>query len=68
MFVKRFDRAFLLSIKKGDYEYAELLQMANLKQQEMEMAFENSDLQEKPDRELLNELTYKIRKKFYAQT
>jgi len=63
--VKRPNRDFLLNIKVGNYEYEELLKMANKKQVEMENAFENSDLQEKPNRNKINELTYKIRNKFY---
>ena len=65
--VKRPNREFLLNIKAGNYEYDELLEMANEKQGEMENAFENSDLQEKPNREKINELTYSIREKFYTQ-
>ena len=65
--VRRPNRDFLLNIKSGKYEYDELLKMANEKQEEMEKAFENSELQEKPDREKINELTYRIREKFYAE-
>ncbi len=64
--VKRLNREFLLNIKSGKYEYDELLIMANEKQEEMEMAFEKSDLQDKPNRDKINELTYRIRDKFYT--
>jgi len=65
--VKRPNREFLLNIKSGKYEYDELLKMANKKQEEMEMAFEKSDLQDKPNRERINEITYRIREKFYTE-
>ena len=63
--VKRPNRAFLLNVKAGKYEYQELLTMATEKQNEMEKAFEKSDLQEKPNMKLINEMTFKIRDKFY---
>jgi len=65
--VKRPNRDFLLNIKKGEYEYDDLLNMAKERQDEMEQAFENSELQNKPDREKINELTYRIRDKFYNE-
>ncbi len=65
--VKRDDREFLLNIKNGKYEYEDLLIMAKEKQEEMEEAFAKSDLQEKPDRNAINELTYKIRDRFYRE-
>lgn len=63
--VKRPNRDFLLDIKAGKFEYEELLKMADMKQAEMESAFEQSSLSEKPDLELINELTYRLRDKFY---
>ena len=39
--------------------------MAKEKQNEMERVFEKSELPEKPNIELINELTYKMRNKFY---
>ena len=63
--VKRPNRDFLLDIKAGKYEYEELLKMANEKQAEMELAFENSSLPEKPDLAMINDLTYRLRDKFY---
>jgi len=41
--------------------------MAKEKQNEMEIAFENSTLPEQPDFELINKLTYTIRNKFYNE-
>ncbi len=63
--VARPNREFLLNIKKGYYEYDELLIMAKQKQLEMELAFENSDLPESPDLKMINELTFKLRDRFY---
>ncbi len=63
--VKRPNRDFLLDIKAGKFEYEELLKMADLKQTEMETAFENSSLPDRPNLELINDLTYRLRDKFY---
>lgn len=63
--VKRPNRDFLLDIKAGKFEYEELLKMADLKQTEMESAFEQSSLPETPDMELINDLIYRLRDKFY---
>lgn len=63
--VKRPNRAFLLQIKSGHFEYEDLLKMANEKQLEMEAAFEKTDLPEKPNLEAINELAYNIRNRFY---
>ncbi len=63
--VKRPNRDFLLEIKSGKFEYEELLKMADLKQEEMEFAFENSELPNEPDLAMINDLTYRLRDKFY---
>ena len=63
--VHRRNREFLLEIKAGKYEYEELLQMAEQKQHEMEQAFRYSDLPEIPNMELINQMTYNIRDRFY---
>lgn len=63
--VKRPNRDFLLDIKSGKYEYEELLIMANMKQSEMEFAFENSKLPDKPNLDYINDITFRIRDKFY---
>lgn len=65
--VRRPDRDFLLEIKTGKYAYDELLNRAADKQLEMEKAFEQADLPEKPDIERINELTWRIRDRFYSQ-
>lgn len=63
--VKRPNRDFLLDIKRGKYEYEDLLEKANILQNEMDLAFNNSDLPEKPNIDLINDLTFKLRDKFY---
>lgn len=63
--VTRPNRNFLLDIKNGNYEYEDLLVMAKERQDEMEKVFENSKLPERPNIEMINELTYKLRNKFY---
>lgn len=65
--IKRPNRDFLLDIKAGKFEYDELLKMADYKQTEMESAFNNSSLPDRPDLELINELTYRLRDKFYKE-
>lgn len=63
--VHRRNREFLLEIKAGKYEYEELLQMAEQKQHEMEQAFKHSSLPMTPNMELINQMTYNIRDRFY---
>lgn len=64
--VQRPNRAFLLDIKAGKFEYDALIAMADEKKMEMEEAFENCDLPEQPNLELINELTFRLRDKFYS--
>ncbi|MGB1206232.1 MAG: DNA polymerase beta superfamily protein [Chitinophagales bacterium] len=64
--VKRPNRDFLLSIKNGAYEYQDLLKMAAEKQAEMEAAFANTSLPEKPNLAFLNGLLFRLRDRFYA--
>ncbi|WP_235299696.1 DNA polymerase beta superfamily protein [Portibacter marinus] len=64
--VLRKDREFLLEIKSGKFDYNELLEKASEKQNEMEQAFKQSNLQEKPDDKMIRNLAFEIRKKFYA--
>lgn len=63
--VKRPNRAFLLDVKEGRYEYDELLKMAKERQREMEDVFKDSTLPALPNREAINTLTYQLRNKFY---
>lgn len=63
--VRRKDRAFLLDIRAGKFEYAELLEMAKEKQQRMDIAFEKSDLPDLPDIAYIKETTFLLRQQFY---
>lgn len=65
--VKRPDRDFLLKVKSGGYEYNDLLERANLKQLEMEKAFESSSLPEIPAISKLNSLSFTIREQLYKE-
>ena len=65
--VKRPNREFLLGIKSGQYEYEDLLEMAKELQNKMDLVFEHSDLPAKPNRELIHQLTFELRDKFYRE-
>lgn len=65
--VKRPNREFLLEIKSGKFEYEELLKMAEKLQLKMDKAFENSNLPDTPNIQYINELTYKLRERFYNE-
>ena len=63
--VKRNDRDFLLKVKSGAFKYEALIEMANLKQEEMELAFQKSQLPEKPDVAHLSQLAFELRNRLY---
>lgn len=63
--VRRPNREFLLQIKAGAFEYAELLAKAEDRIARMDALYEASDLPEEPDLERLNELLVEVRKDFY---
>lgn len=65
--VKRKDRDYLLKIKSGGYEYEDLLDQANAKQEMIEEAFGKSKLPERPDIDKIRKLTYKIRAQMYEE-
>lgn len=65
--VHRPNREFLLDIKSGNFEYDELLKLANEKQKQMEKAFENSGLPDRPDMDLINQLSYELRAELYHE-
>ena len=64
--VHRPNREFLLSIKRGEYEYQDLIKLANQKQSEMVAAFASSNIQQKPNIELINNLLVKYRQEIYS--
>lgn len=65
--VERPNRKFLLDIKSGEYEYDELLLMAEEKQKRMNDAFDSSTLPELPNKEYINKLAFELREKFYTE-
>jgi hypothetical protein len=65
--VRRKNRDFLLSIKNGEYDYNELLEMAEERRIEMEKAFEQSDLPESPDLKEINKIAYELRNELYEE-
>jgi len=65
--VKRSNREFLLDIKSGKYEYDQLLEMSHKLQEDMEIAFDNSSLPDVPNRDYINDMTYRLREKFYEE-
>ena len=64
--VIRPNREFLLDIKSGKYEYDELLAMTAAKQESMEKAYLTSSLPARPDVSAINDLTFRLREKFYS--
>lgn len=65
--VRRPNRHFLLSIRKGDFEYEELVKQAEDRIEQINELFERSDLREAPDMGLLNEMLVGIREKYYTE-
>ncbi|MBC8755438.1 nucleotidyltransferase domain-containing protein [Kordia sp. YSTF-M3] len=65
--VKRSDREFLLDVKHGKYEYDELVTWATELKTELETLYADSNLPERPNLKLINELLIKVRTEFYNQ-
>jgi len=64
--VHRKDRAFLLSIKAGKFEYDELVAKAEVMKDELPLLYQQSALQDTPDEELVNKLLIKMRQQIYG--
>ena len=64
--VRRDDRQYLLSIRRGEVDLTNLIEMADQAIEEMDNIFDNSDLPKKVNPELVNTLLIKIRKEFYG--
>ena len=64
--VRRPDAEELLSIRRGEVDLDNLIQMADQAIEEMDSIFDNSDLPKKVDPKLVNDLLVKIRKEFYG--
>jgi uncharacterized protein len=65
--VHRKDRAFLLSIKAGEFEYDALVNMAAKLKDELPVLFQHSNLQDEPDIELIEKLLINTREQFYLK-
>jgi uncharacterized protein len=63
--VRRPNREFLLRIKAGEFEYAELLAQAEERIARMEELYAESNLPEEPDMVKLNQVLVEVRKEFY---
>jgi predicted nucleotidyltransferase len=64
--VRRDDAQELLSIRRGEVDLTNLIEMADQAIEEMDSIFDNSDLPNKVDQKLVNNLLVQIRKKFYG--
>jgi hypothetical protein len=65
--VRRPDREFLLQIRRGEFDYEELVAKAETLVEQVDAAFADSDLPDAPDREAAQELLIQLRRDFYAQ-
>jgi hypothetical protein len=65
--VRRPNREYLLSIRKGNYMYEDLVSQAEEKIERIKELYERSDLPDIPDRNLSEELLIKMRKEFYQR-
>ena len=65
--VKRSDRDELLKIKSGVYSYDYLVNEAHKKMDEIENAFTHSTLQDRPNRDLIEEMLIKMRDDYYCR-
>jgi hypothetical protein len=63
--VYRDDRDFLLSIRSGQFEFDELMQMVGKKMEQIEVLYQNCDLPVQPDVNKAEELLVGIRERFY---
>lgn len=66
--VHREDRDFLLRIRKGEFEYEELMQMVEEKMKRIEDLYRTSDLPEIPDVQKAEDLLINIREQFYGNS
>ena len=64
--VRRDDREFLMSIKRGEFEYEELVQQAGVKIAEITQIYENSALPKKPDLVEIEQLLVEMRGELYG--
>lgn len=63
--VRRPEREFLLSIRRGEFDYDDLVNRAEAKLAEIRAAFERSALPERPDTARVEAALFEIRDEFY---
>lgn len=63
--VFRKDRDFLLSIKAGEFDYDDLVAKAEMLKEELPKFYQESNLQDEPNVENIDELLVKMREAFY---
>ena len=63
--VRREDREYLLSIRRGEVDLETLISIAENELQCLDELYQNSGLPNKVDPQLVNELLIKIRREFY---
>lgn len=63
--VRRSDRDYLLSVKRGEFQYDELLAVAEQKIERIKQVYPVSDLPATPDVDKINGLLVSVRKAFY---
>ncbi|MBW8685936.1 DNA polymerase beta superfamily protein [Chitinophaga rhizophila] len=63
--VQRKDRDLLLQIKRGEFEYEDLLKMVNEKMEKMDDLYAKSGLPDTPDIQMAEQVLVNIRAKFY---
>ena len=63
--VRRKERDFLLSIKRGEFEYEDLLQQAQSRMKALKSIFEFSNLPNNPDQQTIDQLHYQLRDEIY---
>lgn len=67
LFVFREDRDFLLQIKRGEFDYEDLLQQVEERMHRIEALYAASNLPEAPDAAKAEALLIQIRERFYEQ-
>jgi uncharacterized protein len=65
--VRRPNREWLLKIRKGDFDYADLMAQADAKVTTIDAAFDASNLPDRPNMEVIETALVTIRTGFYAE-
>ena len=68
VYVKRPDREELFKVKNGEFSYAELMQKAEQKQEEIKEAYQTTNLPNKLDKAAAIAVLSDLRTAFYSHT